>query len=276
MKQKFNYHTHTAYCDGIDAPRAYIEKAIELGFLSLGFSAHAPIKEENSFSLQMSEAPLYVSEIRSLQHEYADRIEILLSLEMDYTPPYTFPFAELKEKFGLDYTIGAIHLVKSSENLWFIDGSKLDSYDKGLQKCFEGDIKKGVKAYFSQINEMIEIEKPTILGHFDKITMNNKGRYFSKQDKWYCDLVQESIELLSKTDTIVEVNTRGLYKGRSDDFFPSKDIIKQLKTAKIPITISIDAHNAEELGKGFDSAYEYLDTLGYKASGKKNGIRIFA
>ncbi|MEG1572452.1 MAG: PHP domain-containing protein [Bacteroidales bacterium] len=92
MKRKFNYHTHTKYCDGADAPRAYVEEAIKLGFSTLGFSSHAPTKEKNTFSLQMDEVPLYVSEIRALQTEYASQIKVLLSLEMDYIPGHTYPF----------------------------------------------------------------------------------------------------------------------------------------------------------------------------------------
>ncbi|MEG1572451.1 MAG: hypothetical protein RR328_02780 [Bacteroidales bacterium] len=125
------------------------------------------------------------------------------------------------------------------------------------------------------MNEMLQVEKPTILAHFDKITMNNKGRYFSQDEPWYHKLVQESIDVIKQNDTIVEINTRGLYKGRSDDFFPCKFIIQQLKQAKIPTTISLDAHKLEELSQGFDNAYNCLLSFGYKEAGEKNGILIF-
>ena len=36
--QKHNFHTHTIYSDGHDSIRDMIEKAIECGFTSLGFS----------------------------------------------------------------------------------------------------------------------------------------------------------------------------------------------------------------------------------------------
>ena len=36
-----NYHTHTAYCDGKDTPRALVEEAVRLGCPALGFSGHS-------------------------------------------------------------------------------------------------------------------------------------------------------------------------------------------------------------------------------------------
>lgn len=36
--QKQNLHTHTTFCDGVDAPEELIREAMARGFDSLGFS----------------------------------------------------------------------------------------------------------------------------------------------------------------------------------------------------------------------------------------------
>ena len=40
MKYLQNLHTHTTFCDGKNTCRELIERAIELGFNSIGFSGH--------------------------------------------------------------------------------------------------------------------------------------------------------------------------------------------------------------------------------------------
>ncbi len=120
------------------------------------------------------------STIRALDEKYKDKINILLSMEIDYIPGITRAFAEFSKAGNLDYTIGGVHLVRNKEieKLWFIDGSKQETYDDGLQKLFNGHIRKGVEAYYSQIHEMVATQKPDIIAHLDKIKMHNKNRYF--------------------------------------------------------------------------------------------------
>ena len=45
MKYLQNLHTHTTYCDGKNTAEEMVQKAIELGFKSLGFSGHAPMPD---------------------------------------------------------------------------------------------------------------------------------------------------------------------------------------------------------------------------------------
>ena len=45
MKYLQNLHTHTTYCDGKNTAEEMVQKAIELGFRSLGFSGHAPMPD---------------------------------------------------------------------------------------------------------------------------------------------------------------------------------------------------------------------------------------
>ena len=262
----FNFHTHTSYCDGNSEPEAYVKQAIALGFHSLGFSGHAPIPLENGFAIKEEELQAYCNTIRKLKEKYSDVIHIYLSLEIDYITGITKDFQDFRNSCNLDYTIGSVHLVVNPENknqLWFIDGGNIAMYDEGLQKLFNGDIKNAVKAYYHQINQMIITQNPDIMGHFDKIKMNNKNRFFTQTEKWYKDLVNETISIIKEQESIVEVNTRGLYKKRSDELFPGIPILKELHRLKIPITISADAHKPEELNLYFNETADILKEIGF-------------
>jgi len=263
---KSNFHTHTNYCDGSDEPEAYVKEAIKSGFNSLGFSGHAPFPKENTFSIKENDLENYCNNIEFLKDKYKNEINIFLALEADYIPEITNSFQSLYQKCNLDYIIGSVHLVLNPENkkLWFIDGPKMEIYDKGLEMVFNNNIRQAVKAYYHQINRMIETQKPDVIGHLDKIKMHNKNRFFSEDEKWYQNLVTETLNLIKEKNIIIEVNTRGIYKKRCDSLFPGLNILKNICLMKIPIILNSDAHKPSELALGFDQAFKALQSIGFK------------
>ena len=197
---------------------------------------------------------------------------MLLGLEVDFIPGITQPIDYYRKNFSFDYFIGSVHFVKIPDSgaLWFIDGPDIEIYDSGLKEIFAGDIRKAITAYYHQLNDMIINEKPDIIGHLDKIKMYNRGRYFSENDGWYVSLVDETLELANKSGCVIEVNTRGIYKKRSESLFPGTDILKKIKALNIPITLSSDAHKPSELSLYFSEAGKILADLGFKTLALKN------
>jgi histidinol-phosphatase (PHP family) len=265
----FNLHTHCHYCDGKAEPEAYIRKAMELGFHTLGFSSHAPVPFENKFAIRNDEAlDAYFREIKTLRKKYRDKIRILLSLEMDFIPGISTDFQTLREIGRLDYVIGGVHLIRNkgrnNKDLWFIDGPFREKYDHGLNSVFGGHARKGVEAYYHQLIEMVGTQQPDIIAHLDKIKMHNGERHFSENESWYKDLVWKTLKFIStKSNAIVEVNTRGLYKKRADTFFPGPDILEQVHHLKIPVTLSADAHEPHELNGYYAEALKLLKDIGF-------------
>lgn len=262
-----NYHTHSNYCDGKATLREMVEFAVAHGFTALGFSGHCPLPFENTYSITDYEG--YCREVRALKEEFKDRIEISLGLEIDYVPGMLEDFAPLIEQGGLEYTIGSVHLIpapdikpRGNEDLWMIDGSRYETYDEGLMKHYYGDIRRGVRAYFHQENAMLERNRPTILGHPDKIAMHNRDRYFHEDEPWYEELALETLSLVHELGLICEVNTRGIYKGRHPDYYPSRRLIQQMKQWRIPLIVSTDAHAPDDLLKT-EGAYEFLRDIEY-------------
>lgn len=262
---KFNIHTHSDYCDGNGKLLDFIELAQNLNFDTLGFSSHAPLLFNTNFSMNRDLIPKYVDEIRLLQEKFYN-IQLLAGMECDFIPTLSYPFSYLKDTFHLDYLIGGIHLVKNEEeeDLWFIDGPHQSEYDRGLKEVFQNDIKKGVTQYYHQMIEMIDTQKFVVLAHFDKIKMHNAGRYFSEEDLWYKKLCFDVIDLLKDKDIIVEINTRGIYKKRCPDFYPSQFILEQLLKNNIKITISSDAHQPMELDLLLEDAANFAKEIGFK------------
>jgi histidinol-phosphatase (PHP family) len=265
--KRFNLHTHSYFCDGSSAPEEYADEAIRLGFDTLGFSSHAPVPFNNTFALKEERRPEYQKVIRELQKEYADRLEIYMGLEIDFIPGLTRDIDFYRKDMGLDFVIGGIHLVKSDaqeDGLWFIDGPNYEKYDLGLKEIFHGDIRKGVKAYYKTVCDMITSQKPDVVAHVDKIKMHNRGRFFQEDEPWYVAMVDETIEVIANSGGIVEINSRGIYKKRCPDLFPSLAILKKLHQLKVPVTFSTDAHIPSELNLGMDLIISTALEAGYR------------
>ncbi|MBE0651083.1 MAG: histidinol-phosphatase [Bacteroidales bacterium] len=264
---QYNLHQHSLYSDGAAEPEAYVQQALNLGFKAMGFSEHSPLPFSTTFSLKEEKVEDYIRETERLKEKYGEQINLYRALEMDFIPGFSENFALWREKAKLDYAIGSVHMVhpESDAGLWFIDGPERNTYDDGLQKFFGGDIKKAVKAYFYQVNRMIESQDFEIIGHMDKIKMHNQNRYFTEDELWYRNLIDETIRLIREKNLIVEVNTRGLYKKRSDRLFPDDYALRRVLELNIPIVISSDAHKPEELNLLFESTEKHLFEMGFKA-----------
>jgi histidinol-phosphatase (PHP family) len=277
---KFNFHTHTTFCDGKYSVDQMCEAAIKKNMQILGFSSHAPVPFKNNWSMAFSDIHDYIGQLKSAQERFGSMIQIFKGLEADFIPERTIPFADWYKLLGLDYIIGGIHFVAKEgiDRLWNIDSGE-EQYAEGIKEIFGGDAKAAVSAYFSQIRTMVEQEKPDIVAHMDKVVMYNRGRFFDPTEQWYLDEVEKTLDVIERTGTIVEINTRGLYKKRHDDFFPSKAIIRQCITKGIPLTISADAHDTEEVDQLFSEASSTITSNGgrhvmYLNHGRWNQVAI--
>lgn len=262
----YNFHTHSSFSDGSNSSEDYILAAIKQNFKGLGFSEHSVLPFNNSFALQKGNETNYCNEVGRLKEKYKEQLEVYLALEADYIPGLNESFKELKERLKLDYLIGSVHLVGNNpdrEQLWFIDGPRFETYDEGIDSVFNGNIREAVTAYWHQLNNMIENEEFDIIGHLDKIKMHNRGRWFDESTEWYTSLINETIDLIAQKDLMVEINTRGVYKKRSNTFFPGREIISQLNKNSVRVVLSSDAHNPSEISLCFDEAIRTIKECGY-------------
>lgn len=262
----YNLHQHSIFSDGKEVPEKYVEQAIKKGFSAMGFSEHSPLPFPNPFSLKEEQVEEYIKQTDLLKAKYQDDISIYRALEMDYIPGMSEDFGYWRKRCKTDYLIGSVHLVKppGTDELWFTDGPDYKIYDQGIEQFFEGDIRKAVKAFFNQTNLMISSQEFDIIGHFDKIKMHNKNRYFTEEEKWYRDLIDETVELIKEKGLIVEINTRGLYKKRSDSLFPDGYALERVKELNIPIIISSDAHQPGELNSLFSETRQKIKSMGFR------------
>ena len=153
--RKFNLHSHSSFCDGANSLEEMALSAIDKGLCCFGFSAHAPVPFENTFALQTHDVEAYLSEIRRLKEKYADKIRLYASMEFDYITDTLEDIRQRAEAYDLDYLIASVHQVKAKDQdgMWFIDGGKQATWDKGLRDVFGGDIRRGCRLRDAQRGE---------------------------------------------------------------------------------------------------------------------------
>jgi histidinol-phosphatase (PHP family) len=262
----FSFHTHSFYCDGKASMTDFCNRAVEVGLTHLGFTSHAPVPFSNEWSISFEKLLAYKSEFQRLMHQFEGKLELFLGFEADFVYDESIRFAEWWRLLNADFMVGSVHLVMEPgmHDKWFIDGPS-EQYHEGLKRVFAGDIKRAVRAYYRQIREMVATERFDVVGHLDKIKMNNQNTYFTTDESWYLDEVEQTLLTIKNANRIVEINSRGIYKGKYPECFPSIPVIERCVELEIPITLASDSHHPDELKIGFEVAKEIALQSGVKS-----------
>ena len=261
-----NFHTHSNFDDGRVELEKYVEEALKQDVSILGFSSHNPLPFLVDWVLKKEDYEKYCKTVRDLAKKYKDKIRILLGLEMDFLSNLDSFYREEIDLSALDFLIGSIHFVNffGDNKGWAIDESQED-FEKGLDEIYGGNIKKAVEDYYKLIRNMLKLENPDIVAHLDLIKMNNKEeKYFSEEENWYKQAVLDTLNAVAKSHSILEINTGGIARGKTDSLYPSNWIIEEAYNMRIPITLCSDAHRPEQITAKFKEAAILLNSIGYK------------
>lgn len=268
-----NHHAHTRFSDGVGEPEEYVQAALAAGVEIYGFSDHAPFPEEDNFgSFDFTDLTDYVTVTNALRAEYAGKIELYRSLEVDYVPGEMDVNRPHLQAAKMDYTLGAVHFIGR-----LADGERWSFqrqdpiFQRGVDEIFGGSVQKTVEAYYALIREMIENHPTDIVAHLDRILKRNSNdRFWDRTAKWYRAAVMETLEAIAGAGLIMEVNTRGLYRGDNPTTYPDPWALGQALRLGIPVHLSSDAHAKDQIVGNFTEAAEVLLDVGYES------VRIFS
>ncbi|MDP5171406.1 MAG: histidinol-phosphatase [Bacteroidia bacterium] len=260
-----NYHSHSHYCDGVHAPERYVAEAIEREFCAWGFSSHAPVPFACKWTMPEDRLDEYLNEVSDLKRTYEERIQLYAGLEVDFVPGITGPARLRALAPSLDYLIGSVHFVDAFADgtPWEIDG-RHELFLEGLHQIFGGNIEQAIERYYALITEMVETDAPDVVGHLDKIIIQNEGgALFTGKEAWYQAAVRRTLGIIKEKDLIVEVNTRGMYKGLIKEPYPAQWMLREMAAMQIPITLSSDAHHPREINGAFPETAQMLREAGF-------------
>ncbi|MCM1522452.1 MAG: histidinol-phosphatase [Muribaculaceae bacterium] len=269
--RRYNLHTHTQFCDGRTPMASMVERAVKEGFEHLGFTPHSPIPFDSSCNMKAEAVKDYITEFNRLKNLYDGKINLYLSMEIDFLGDRWGSSHPYFGSIPLDYRLSSVHFIPSrcGEEI-DVDGRPWHFADK-MHRYFEDDIRYVVDTFYNRTLRMIEMGKFDILGHFDKIGFNASAYSPGiEETAWYKRHIDNVIDAILPTGIVVEVNTKSWlphpdpapsgYTGVSPRLFPSPTVIKRLVSAGIPLAVNSDAHFIDRLQAGRQAAFEVIDS----------------
>ncbi len=262
---RYNFHSHTQFCDGRAPMHLMAEEACRQGFLHWGFSPHSPINVVSSCNMPQESVTQYLEEVKRLRDIYGDSMHLYASMEIDYISPSWGPSSDLFQSYPLDYRIGSVHFVPTRDGEWIDCDGNFERFSNNMRTKFADDIRYVVETFFTQSIKMVELGGFDIIGHLDKIA-HNASRYSPgiENQSWYIALTKHLIDVISQSDIIAEVNTKALPE--YDRLFPSKPILQQLINLNIPIVVNSDAHYPDKVDYGRKEALEIIASIKNQSS----------
>jgi histidinol-phosphatase (PHP family) len=196
----------------------------------------------------------YLAEVRQLQEEYNDKIEILCGGEFD-----TF-YPDL-QRDGFDYKIGSNHFLDVGAEAPVSIDTSAEIFIQLLNEYFNGNVYQLTQAYYDRVAKVYDQIQCSFVGHFDLVTKyNNRLHVIDEDDPRYVGPAMEALDYLLSKGVAFEINTRVIGTGR---IYPHRRFLKRIQEKGGEILISSDAHNANELTRGFDQAVELAKECGF-------------
>lgn len=261
-----NYHTHTVMCDGSDTPEDVVLEAIAKGFRHLGFSGHMDPDIHMDW-------PAYVAEVSRLRRKYADRLDILMGVELDNVyDPACCP--------GAEYVIGSTHFLDVDSPVPMSVDSSLANVSALCRDYFGGDYYALSRAYFELEAKVYDRLHCTWVGHFDLVTrFNDEAHFLDESDPRYTGPALEAMEYLVGEGVPFEINCGAVNRGRKAELYPRRELLRALHDFGGQIFINADAHQKELLDGGFDVAvrtaidcgFTHVNYLAHDAAG---GVQV--
>lgn len=254
---RYNFHTHTQFCDGRASIDVMAAAAVAEGFEHIGFSPHSPISIPSPCNMSLDSVAKYNEEIERIRDIYGDKCRFYRGMEIDYLSSNQGPSSTYYQDLNLDYSIASVHFIRSQQgNFIDVDG-KYESFAKKMSDNFHNDIRYVVNEFYRASNEMLSHGHFDILGHFDKIAQNASYYHPGIEDEpWYIDLIDDYIERIVDSKVAVEINTKArIEHGR---FFPHDRYWKRLRDAGVTLIINSDAHYPDRINASRQEAFDIL------------------
>lgn len=250
-----DYHTHSILSDGKNSYEEMVEAAIAKGLDEIGFSDHVSIKPVD-WAIQLEDIPVMTSQILDLRSKYKGKIEIRYGIEMDYFPGHEEEMKQLIKDIPVDYVIGSIHFIGD----WNFDT------DKSLYGKWSND--KLYAKYFKLVQQAAQSGLFDIIGHIDII---KKFRVYPETNQEM--LFEETIKIIKANNLVVELNTGGIDRPCAE-YTPGPKLLEMCYRNHVPVTLSSDAHQADQIARHYESAVDLLSQIGYtEIIGFNNRIR---
>lgn len=257
---RYNFHTHTQFCDGHDTMEAIACAAADAGITRLGFSPHSPISIPSPCNMAERDVDAFLAECNRLGGVLGGQCKLYAGMEVDFLGPDDCAASSRYASYGLDYKIGSVHFVRTRRGEFVDIDGRPETFLRKLRDCFGNDIRYVVESYYGASREMLALGGFDILGHFDKIGLNASAyRPEIEQEDWYQALLDSYVREIIQSGITVEINTKA--RSTYGRFFPHERLWKTLVDGGTRIIVNSDAHYASLIEAGRQEAFDLLGQI---------------
>ncbi len=257
--RKYNFHTHTQFCDGHSTIDEFCKAAVSMGFEHLGFTPHSPVPLSTPCNMSIEDVTTYIAEVRRAAEQYP-RLHLYTSMEIDYLGDDWGASSPWFEALPLDYTISSVHFIPDLDGKPVDIDGPVERFRRILAENFDGDFQTLVTTFFRQSSQMVRTGGFDLIGHFDKIVHNAAVVDPQLEEHpWFTRQLDALVDLIIVSRVAVEINTK--YFDERNRSFPHQRLFRRLAEAGVTLVINSDAHRAALLNAGRDKAFAILDAI---------------
>lgn len=226
----------------------YVARAIQAGLAEICFLDHLTLNEKGrDLSMAPRDVPLYYYAARRLQAAYKGQIRVKVGLEVDFTPAYAEAARAVAERFDFDVIGGSVH---------FIEERNLVS-SKSAENRQDVPDPEFYESYLDLLDRMLDYPYIDVVCHLDVIkkfgTMPPDGFY---------EKLSQILDKIASTGKVLEINTSGRAHPVGA-IYPDARILDECRAKNIPLCLGSDAHQPDQVGRGFAAATELIQKAGY-------------
>lgn len=263
---RWDGHTHTHFCPHGDGSllEDYIRQACQVGLDRYSVTEHPPLPKgwladpqlQAELAMASSELEAYLRDVQNCREKYAEKMDILCGLELDYLPGEEAFTRDLLDQYGaaLDEAVVSVHFLPGHRGMRCVDFSAAD-IEEGLISYY-GSLAAVVDAYYDHVEQAISFAStlplPTRVGHINLIEKFRRelpamddGQLRSRQERL--------VEHLSTTHVGVDVNMAGLRKPACGKPYVEQWFVEACRKQGTPCVFGSDAHSPKDVGSGLET-----------------------
>ncbi len=234
----------------------YVLSGIAKGLQEIVFLEHMEAGVDYFESTWLTEQDFdhYFREGRRLQEKYQGEIQILLGVEVGYSPGHSEELlqrlaARKWDRIGISYHFmpdpnGGHHLNLVSRK------------EKNIKAIANHGCDKILRHYFKTLTEAVEILPGTVLCHLDAALRFQPDISI---DTAYLQPIRTLLTTIKKKEMALELNCSGFHiRGEP---FPARFIVEEALKLGIPLLPGSDAHRPEDVGRDFELLPDFLANL---------------
>jgi histidinol-phosphatase (PHP family) len=257
---------HSTYGDGCSTIGEIAEAAYRAGLLAYGFAEHAPEPNHKVFRWEvLKELTVtrkdwledYQDDVWDARDALKGKMDVLLSLEIDYLRGAKAWTQTLLTRIQPDYLVGSVHYVRLGAEDVCIDADR-ESADEALRRA--GSQEQLILTYVEHLHELLRWELIDIVAHVDLVKMHLPSFDPTPRVR---SAYRELLAEMRARRVVLEVNTRGLKKP-CRRFYPERWILEDARRLGVEITFADDAHGPDDVGFGLADAAKLAGQVGYQ------------